>query len=41
MAKTEIFVDRPLIDWIFSRWPNQPVRCALMVRILGGVRRDR
>lgn len=23
-----------LIDWLFARFPNQPVRCALMVRIL-------
>ena len=22
------------IDWLFKRFPNQPVRCALMVRIL-------
>jgi hypothetical protein len=23
-----------MIDWLFARFPNQPVRCALMVRIL-------
>ncbi|MET3232207.1 UNVERIFIED_ORG: hypothetical protein ABIC54_004412 [Burkholderia sp. 1263] len=23
-----------MIDWLFARYPNQPVRCALMVRIL-------
>lgn len=23
-----------MIDWLFVRFPNQPVRCALMVRIL-------
>jgi hypothetical protein len=24
------------IEWIFARFPNQPLRCALMVRILCG-----
>jgi hypothetical protein len=23
-----------MIDWLFARFPNQPLRCALMVRIL-------
>lgn len=23
-----------MIDWLFSRFPNQPVRCAALVRIL-------
>jgi hypothetical protein len=30
--------DIKTIDWIFRRFPNQPVRCALMVRILCKVR---
>jgi hypothetical protein len=25
-----------MIDWLWKRFPNQPVRCALMVRILCG-----
>lgn len=27
--------DEKLIDWIFNKWPAQPIRCALMCRILG------
>jgi hypothetical protein len=23
-----------MIDWLWRRFPNQPVRCALMVRII-------